>query len=55
MGLYVLLPTGPKRAGVIHLAFSTRRRTSIKEHEKETLLAGRQEDVAKKLQAFLLQ
>lgn len=52
MGLLVLLPVGPKRAAVIHLASSPPRRTSIKKDEmkkeRKLFLAGRQEDVAKK-------
>lgn len=53
MGLLVSLPVGPKRAAVIHLALSTLRRTSIKE-EKETFLATRRGDAAKKMHLFLL-
>lgn len=53
MGLLVSLPTGPKRAAVVHLALSTLWRTSIKDG-KETVLAGRQGDVAKKILAILL-
>lgn len=54
MGLLVLLPTGPKRAAVIHLALSTLWRTSIKE-DKETLLGGRQGEVAMKTHARLIE
>ena len=51
MGLLVSLPTGPKRAAVIHLALSTRWRTSIKD-EKETSLAGRQKMLPRKDRLF---